>query len=176
MTRFLLFRPIAVLITTLALVGLGLVTFQKIPVSLLPDIDIPEITVQVSYPNAAARELQQAVVWPLKNQLQQVTHLADIEAISQDGFGILKLHFDYGTNINLAYLETNEKIDALVSSLPRDMERPKVIKAGAGDIAVFNLNINPAPAPQPPEGELSDINSPSGAGLLISKNCLPLTK
>jgi multidrug efflux pump subunit AcrB len=170
MVHFLIYRPIAVLISTLALVGLSLVTFQKIPVSLLPDIDIPEITVQVSYPSAAARELQQAVVWPLKNQLQQVTHLADIEAITQDGFGILKLHFDYGTNINLAYLETNEKIDALVSSLPRDMERPKVIKAGAGDIAVFNLNVAPNGVPsQPPEGESKFNNSSSGgwgAGLL----------
>jgi multidrug efflux pump subunit AcrB len=138
-------------------VGLGLVTFQKIPVSLLPDIDIPEITVQVNYPNAAARELQQAVVWPLKNQLQQVTHLADIEAITQDGFGILKLHFDYGTNINLAYLETNEKIDALASSLPRDMERPKVIKAGAGDIAVFNLNVSPKVGISQSFLELSDF-------------------
>ena len=168
MQQFLIYRPIAVLISTLALVGLGLVTFQKIPVSLLPDIDIPEITVQVSYPNAAARELQQAVVWPLKNQLQQVTHLADIEAISQDGFGILKLHFDYGTNINLAYLETNEKIDALVSSLPRDMERPKVIKAGAGDIAVFNLNVAP---PAPDGGAI--VAPPLGAGgaIALSEFC-----
>ncbi len=165
MVHFLIYRPIAVLISTLALVGLGLVTFQKIPVSLLPDIDIPEITVQVSYPSAAARELQQAVVWPLKNQLQQVTHLADIEAVTQDGFGILKLHFDYGTNINLAYLETNEKIDALASSFPRDMERPKVIKAGAGDIAVFNLNISPAPAPKPPKGALNTMKEAPFGGL-----------
>lgn len=143
MTRFLLHRPVAVLITALALSVLGVVVFRLLPVSLLPDIPVPEITVQVSYPNAAARELQQAVVLPLKNQLLQVNHLEDIEATTQDGFSVLKLRFDFGTDVRLAYLETNEKIDGILSQFPRDMERPKVIKAGAGDIAVFQLNVAP---------------------------------
>ena len=104
MTRFLLHRPVAVLITALALSVLGVVVFRLLPVSLLPDIPVPEITVQVSYPNAAARELQQAVVLPLKNQLLQVNHLEDIEATTQDGFSVLKLRFDFGTDVRLAYL------------------------------------------------------------------------
>jgi multidrug efflux pump subunit AcrB len=143
MVRFLLHRPIAVLITTFALMALGLVTFNQIPVSLLPDIAIPEITVQVSYPNASARELQKSIIKPLRNQLQQVNHLADLEAETQDGLAIIKLRFDFGTNINLAYIEANEKIDGIMGQLPREIERPKVIKAGAGDIPVFNLNITP---------------------------------
>jgi len=145
MVRFLLYRPIAVLITTLALLVLGVVTFRQIPVSLLPDIAIPEITVQVTYPGAAARELQQNLVKPRRNQLQQVTHLADIETEAQDGLANIRLRFDYGTDVDLAYIETNEKIDGIISRLPRDLERPKVIKAGAGDIPVFNLNVE---APQ----------------------------
>jgi multidrug efflux pump subunit AcrB len=142
MVKFLLFRPIAVLITTLSVIALGLLTFSQIPVSLLPEIAIPEITVQVSYPNTSARELHKAIVKPLKNQLLQVNHLADLQAESRDGLAVIKLSFDYGTSINLAYIETNEKIDALMSSLPRDMPRPKVIKASASDIPVFNINVS----------------------------------
>lgn len=142
MTRFLLFRPVAVLVVTLALSVLGVIVFRLLPVSLLPNIAVPEITVQVNYPNAAAPELQQSIIAPLKNQLLQVNHLSDIEAKTQDGFAVLKLRFDFGTDIRLAYLETNEKIDGIVAQLPRDLERPKVIKAGAGDIAVFQLNVS----------------------------------
>ncbi|MFC0185615.1 Multidrug efflux pump subunit AcrB [Pseudarcicella hirudinis] len=141
MIRFLIFRPIAVLVTTLSLVILGLITFQQIPVSLLPDISVPEISVQINYPSASAQELNQTITKRVLNQLQQVNHLDDIQAESRDGSVILKLSFDYGSNINLAYVETNEKIDAIISSLPRDMERPLVIKAGATDIPVFNLNV-----------------------------------
>lgn len=158
MTRFLLHRPVGVLIITLALSVLGVVVFRLLPVSLLPDIPVPEITVQVSYPSAAARELQQSVVLPLKNQLLQVNHLDDIEATTQDGYAVLKLRFDFDTDIRLAYLETNEKIDGIVAQFPRDMERPKVIKAGAGDIPVFQLNITPKPATQFPTGGLLELS------------------
>jgi len=142
MVRFLLYRPIAVLITAFSVVCLGLLAFTQIPVSLLPEIAIPQITVQVSYPNTAARELHKAIVKPLKNGLLQVNHLEDLTAESRDGLAVIRLSFDYGTNINLAYIETNEKIDALMGSLPRDMPRPKVIKASASDIPVFNINVS----------------------------------
>ncbi|SOD83046.1 efflux RND transporter permease subunit [Spirosoma fluviale] len=143
MTRYLIHRPIAVCVVTLALAVLGILAFRQLPVSLLPDIPVPEITVQVSYPTASARELQRIIEQPLRNQLLQVNHLDDIESVTQNGLAVLTLRFDYGTNTRLAYLETNEKIDAILGQLPRDLERPKVIKAGAGDIPVFNLNVLP---------------------------------
>ncbi|MHA8063735.1 efflux RND transporter permease subunit [Aquirufa aurantiipilula] len=141
MVQFLLYRPIAVLVSTFALVVLGIITFNQIPVSLLPDIAVPEITVQISFPNTSARELQRTIIKPIKNQLQQVNHLDNLEAQTQDGLAIVKLKFDFGTNINLAYIEVNEKIDGIMGQLPREMVRPKVIKAGASDIPIFNLNV-----------------------------------
>lgn len=53
----------------------GLVTYFTLPVSLLPDIAIPEITVQVSAQNTSARELENTVVKPLRQQLIQVAKL-----------------------------------------------------------------------------------------------------
>lgn len=145
MIRYLLHRPIAVCVVTLALAVLGIFAYRKLPVSLLPDIPVPEITVQVNYPSASARELQRTIEQPLRNQLLQVAHLEDIGSTTQNGLSVLTLRFAYGTNIRLAYLETNEKIDAILGGLPRDLERPKVIKVGAGDIPVFNLNVLPGP-------------------------------
>ncbi len=167
---FLIRRPIAVIVSTLSLVILGIITFQQIPVSLLPDIAVPEITVQVSYPAASARELNQTITKPILNQLQQVNHLADIEAESRDGFAVLKLHFDFGTNINLAYIEANEKIDAIVGSLPRDMQRPQVIKAGAADIPVFNLNVWQSEVTPLPFGEGQGV----GASAVTENTPLPV--
>jgi multidrug efflux pump subunit AcrB len=58
MVKFLINRPVAVIMSFLAMVLLGLVSGGLLPVSLLPDIQIPEITVQVSHPNTSARELE----------------------------------------------------------------------------------------------------------------------
>ena len=141
MIKFLIQRPIAVLMAFTACFIVGLVTYFTLPVSLLPDIAIPEITVQVSVQNTSARELENTVVKPLRQQLIQVAKLKDMDSETRDGAGIIRLGFDFGTNTDLAFIEVNEKIDAAMNYLPKDAERPKVIKASATDIPVFYLNL-----------------------------------
>lgn len=110
--------------------------------SLMPDIPIPEVSIKINYKNSSARELENAVVKPLRMQLMQIGHLSDIKSETRNGIAIIHLRFDYGANMDYAYIEANEKIDAAMNSLPRDMERPKVIKSSATDIPVFFLNIS----------------------------------
>ena len=141
MIKFLIQRPIAVLMAFTACFIIGLVTYNTLPISLLPDIAIPEITIQVSAANTSARELENTIVKPLRGQLIQVSTLKDIHSESRDGAGMIHLSFDFGTNTDLAFIEVNEKIDAAMNYLPKDTERPKVIKASATDIPVFYLNL-----------------------------------
>lgn len=141
MIKFLLERPIAVLMAFTACCIIGLVTYSTLPVSLLPDIAIPEITVQVSADKTSARELENTVIRPLRQQLIQVSTLKDMTSETRDGAGIIRLSFDYGTNTDLAFIEVNEKIDGAMNYLPKNTERPKVVKASATDIPVFYLNL-----------------------------------
>ena len=141
MVRFLLQRPIAVLMSFVACFLVGLTTYFTLPVSLLPDIAIPEITVQVSGENTSARELENTIVKPIRQQLMQVANLRDIHSETRDGAAVVRLSFDFGTNTDLAFIEVNEKIDAAMNYLPKEAERPRVVKASATDIPVFYLNL-----------------------------------
>ncbi len=142
MIRFLISRPIAVCMVFLAAVILGIVAYRTLPVSLMPDIPIPVVTVNIAYDNSSARELENAVVRPIRSQLLQVEHLSDIKSETRDGQAVINMQFDYGTDIDYAFIEVNEKIDRAMNSLPRDLERPRVIKASATDIPVFYLNLS----------------------------------
>ena len=141
MVKFLIKRPIAVLMAFTACFIVGVVTYFSLPVSLLPDIDIPQITVQVSGENSSARELENTMVAPVRRQLMQVSGLSEMRSETRDGSGIIRLSFDFGTDTDLAFIEVNEKIDAAMNNLPRDAVRPKAIKASATDIPVFYLNM-----------------------------------
>lgn len=121
---------------------LGVVAYFQLPVSLMPDIDIPEITVQIDYPNSSASELENTVVKHIRRNLMQLSNLKDIKSKAQNGYATIMLQFEYGTDINYAFIETNEKIDGIMSLMPRDIERPKVIQASSTDIPVFYLNIS----------------------------------
>ena len=134
MVKFLIHRPIAVLMAFTACFIVGLVTYFSLPVSLLPDIDIPQITIQVSSENASARELENTMVAPVRRQLMQVSGLSELRSETRDGSGIIRLSFEFGTNTDLAFIEVNEKIDAAMNSLPKDAVRPKAVKASATDI------------------------------------------
>jgi multidrug efflux pump subunit AcrB len=142
MVKFLIHRPIAASMSLIAILVLGLVSISEIPVSLMPDTDIPEISVQLGKKNTSARELENTLMKPLRRQLMQVPHLADIHSESRDEQGVIKLKFEYGTDINLAFIEVNEMIDRAMSRFPREIQRPKAIKASASDIPVFYLNLS----------------------------------
>ena len=141
MVDFLVRRPIAVLMAFTAAVILGWVTYQTLPVSLLPDIAIPRITVQVSQDDASARQLESTMVRPLRQQLIQVSNLKEISSQTRDGSATISLTFDYGTRTDLAFIEVNEKIDAAMTQLPKEADRPQVVKASATDIPVFYLHL-----------------------------------
>ena len=141
MIRYLLNHRIAVIMAFLALVILGCVTFTTLPVSLLPDIDIPHITVQVTQDNISARELENTVVAPLRRQLMQTEGLSELKSETRDGSAIISLTMDYGVDTDLAFIEVNEKIDGVMNSLPKEISRPKAVKASATDIPVVYLQM-----------------------------------
>lgn len=153
MVKFLLQRPIAVLMAFTACFIIGLVTYFTLPVSLLPDIAIPQITVQVSGENISARELEQTMVAPVRRQLLQVAGLSEMQSETRDGTGVIRLSFDFGINTDLAFIEVNEKIDAAMNSLPKEALRPKTIKASATDIPVLYLNMTLRHAPKYEESD-----------------------
>lgn len=141
MVKFLIQRPIAVLMAFLACFIVGLITYNLLPVSMLPDIAIPQITVQVTGENASARELENTVVAPVRRQLLQVAGLKELRSETRDGLGLIRLEFDFGTNTDLAFIEVNEKIDAAMNSLSKEVARPKAMKASATDIPVLYVNM-----------------------------------
>lgn len=137
----LLHRPIAVTMCLIAVVVMGCLALRYIPVSLMPDIDVPQITVQVSMPGYSAREIDRDVISPLRGQLMQVAGVKDIRSEFRMDAGYVMMTFEPGSNIDLLFIEVNEKIDRTMNNMPKDMERPKVIKASAMDIPAFYLDV-----------------------------------
>jgi Cation/multidrug efflux pump len=132
-------RPIAVTMTLVAVLVLGFMAAYLTPVSLMPNVDIPQITVQVSSA-LSARELESGAISTLRTQLQQVPDLKVITSETRDGLGLIRMEFNHGADIDYLYIEVNERVDRAMSSLPRELDRPKVLKASATDIPAFYIN------------------------------------
>lgn len=142
MIKKLLKRPVGVSMSVIAMVVLGIVAINYLPVSLMPAIDIPQITIQVSAPGLSVREVDNTLLKPLKNQLSQVVGLKNITAEARADAGSIYMDFEPNSNIDVIFIDVNEKLDRAVAFLPKDVERPKVIKASVTDIPAFYLNLS----------------------------------
>lgn len=96
MIKFLIYRPIAVFMSFLACVIIGAITYFTLPVSLLPDIPIPDMTVQVSMPDGSARDLENAIVSQLRGELMQVGRLQELKSIANNEKAEIRLRFEHG--------------------------------------------------------------------------------
>ncbi|MCR5715088.1 MAG: efflux RND transporter permease subunit [Bacteroidales bacterium] len=141
MLASLIHRPIGVLTVLLACLSLGIAAIRHLPVSLLPDIGLPQITVQVTVPDMPAQQLYETLVEPLRLQLIQVGAIEDIQADVRDGSGRLRLTAGYGTDADLLFIEINENVDRAMHNLPPGTERPRVVKADVTDIPAFYINV-----------------------------------
>ncbi len=144
MLRKLIERPIATTMVLIMVIVLGLVSLRLLPISLIPAVDVPYITVQVSYPEQSARELEESVIGQLREGLMQIAGLQDVRSETKDGSGTISLSFEHGANSDYLFIEVNEKIDRAMAGLPRDMERPQVMKSSAADIPAFYINMTVA--------------------------------
>lgn len=156
MLKHLIDRPVAVSMLLLAILVLGGVSMKLLPVSLIPEADIPSITVQADAPQLTARMMDESVITPLRQRLIQVGGLADILCEARDGSGVIHLTFSHGTDIDYAFIEVNEKIDRSMGVLPK-MDRPRVLKTAASDIPAFFVDLTWRD-PDAPEQAFADLS------------------
>ncbi len=154
MIRYFLARPVAVLTIFFCVAIGGFLAYTKLPVSLMPDIATPRLVISVNYQGYGAQYIEQNVLSDLRNQLSGLYGLKSIESISANNVGHLDLTFDFDTDMKLAFIEANEKLDQASSYLPEDMSRPQVYRIADTDIPVLRLQIQ---SDELSKAELSDL-------------------
>lgn len=143
MLRFLLLRPIAVCTTLIVVLALSVLAWLNLPVSLMPPLDAPHITVAVKCPGRAPGEVEENFLSAIRETLMTLNGLLNVESVAHSETGTVMLVFKHGTPMDLAYIEVNEKIDRLGNVLPKGFDRPLVMRAVASDIPVLRIHVVP---------------------------------
>ena len=130
MLRFLLLRPIAVGASVVVVLALSVLAWRALPVSLMPELEVPYISIAVKYPGHAPAEIEQNFLSPLREGMLSLNGLRNMESQAHSESGTVRLEFNHGSRIDLAYIEVNEKIDRLSQFFPRDADRPFSLALG----------------------------------------------
>ncbi|HEX6089981.1 MAG TPA: efflux RND transporter permease subunit [Gemmatimonadales bacterium] len=134
-------RPVMTVAATLAVVLLGSVSLGRLPVSLLPDVTLPVLTVRTAYPGAAATEVSRFVAEPIEQALAATPGLVELRSLSRNGEATTTARFAWGTDMPGTVLGVRERLDNARQSLPEAAERPTLLTSDPGErpIAVLAL-------------------------------------
>jgi len=114
-------RPVATTLLSLGLVVAGVIGFFKLPVSPLPDVDIPTIMVQATLPGASPADVAATVASPLERHLGQIASVTEMTSASSLGSARITLQFDIDRDINGAARDVQAAINAARADLPTNL-------------------------------------------------------
>ncbi|WP_337865780.1 efflux RND transporter permease subunit [Ignavibacterium sp.] len=169
-------RPVTVAMFYIAIALLGMYAFSKIGVDLLPDIHVPHLLIQTSYPKASSEEIEQLITQPLEATAGTLTGIKNIKSVSREGFSVISLEFAWGTNMDFAILSLREKLDNARFILPREASSPTIIRVDPSATPImtlvlsYNKSFNPKlAAASVSENEIRDLLNLKEAARIILK-------
>lgn len=119
-------RRVTVFMFTVAIVLFGFVSFTRLKINLLPELNYPTLTVRTDYPGAAPAEIENLVSKPIEEIIGVVKNVRKVSSISKTGQSDVLLEFEWGTRMDYAILEVREKLDSL--EFPQDVKRPTILR------------------------------------------------
>jgi multidrug efflux pump len=156
-----------------AILLVGIVAYQQLPVSALPEVDFPTIQVVTFYPGASPDVTASAITAPLERQFGQVPGLNQMTSTSSGGSSIITLQFALFLNIDVAEQEVQAAINAAQTYLPSDLPAPPIYsKSNPADAPVLTLALTSKSLPLYKVEDLADtrlaqkISQLSGVGLV----------
>jgi multidrug efflux pump len=141
-----------------ALLLVGIVAYQFLPVSALPEVDYPTIQVSTFYPGASPSVMTTSVTAPLERQFGEMPGLSQMSSISSAGASVITLQFSLDLSLDVAEQEVQAAINAAASLLPSDLPAPPVYaKVNPADTPVLSLAITSKTLPLPQVEDLVDV-------------------
>jgi multidrug efflux pump len=172
-SRLFILRPVATSLLMLAILLVGLLAFQFLPLSALPEVDYPTIQVQTFYPGASPDVMSTSVTAPLEVQFGQMPSLNQMSSSSSAGASVITLQFALNLSLDVAEQEVQAAINAAGNLLPSDLPAPPIYaKVNPADAPILTLALTSKTLPLPQIEDLADtrlaqkISQLPGVGLV----------
>ncbi len=137
-------RPITLLMTTLIFVGFGIYGLQNLRLNLYPDVSFPTITVYTSYEGVAPEDIETLVTRPIEESVGSISGIRRIRSLSSQGASVVKLNFNWGTDLYEAENDVRKQLGFVERSIPDDAQSPLVFSYDPNQepIVVLTLTSN----------------------------------
>ena len=132
-------RPVFTTVIMFLVIILGAVSFFKIPVTLIPELNPPIGVVVTSYPGASPTEVSEKVTKPLETSLSTLPGIKTLQSSSEEGANFILLQFDWATDIEDVQTDIMQRIDQ--TQIPDESQKPRFLKFDPAQFPVIQLSL-----------------------------------
>lgn len=135
-------RPTLAIVLTLLLCVFGYISFTKLAVREMPDIDNPVVSIMTRYDGASASVLESQVTTVLEEQLSGISGIDEITSTTRTGISRITVTFDVGYDINLGISDIRDAISRATKALPDDASEPTIARNNGSGETSLDVNIS----------------------------------
>ena len=140
-TRFSIKRPIGICMIYALICVLGFISYFRIGVELLPEVDSQYVSVIVSYPGASTESVEQQVTKPIEEELSSISHFKQVRSATRPGRSEIFVELDADADADLVAIEATKKVSRIRKSLPDDISEPVVFKRSSEEYPIIQLAV-----------------------------------
>ncbi|NCF75284.1 MAG: MMPL family transporter [Xanthomonadaceae bacterium] len=139
--KFSVDRPVTITMMVLIIVVFGFVSFSRLGLDMLPDIEFPVVSVVTSYSGATSEDIEDVITKPIEDAVATVKDVKSIKSFSQEGISAVMIEFNSGTNVDFAAQDIRDKIGLIEDYLPQDARQPMVIKMDVRAMPILGYGV-----------------------------------
>ncbi len=137
-------RPVAVIVIIAGLIIFGIGSVTGMSLQLIPDMEMPMVMIQTVYPMAGPEDVERLVSKKIEDGCGSLSGLNTTYSYSMENVSTVLLQFEYGTNIDDAYMDVREALDIVKPDLPEKATDPVVATMDFNAAAVMQLSVDSA--------------------------------
>ena len=142
LARFSVKKPVTITMMILIVIVIGIVSFSKLQIDLLPQMDLPYVMVQTSYQGAGPEEIEGIISKPMEQTLSTVENIEAVISISSEGSSLLLMQFAYNTDMDEVMLQIRERVDVIKGFLPEGTSSPLALKLDPNALPIVQLAVS----------------------------------
>ncbi len=134
-------QPVATLMLFLAVIILGVFSLFRLPIDMLPEIEMPAVSVLTVWPGASASDVETEVTERIEDQVSMVSNLDKVTSKSLDNISVVTCTFEWGTDLEEAANDIRDKLELAKKDLPDDAEEPLIFKFSTASLPVLVMTV-----------------------------------
>ena len=140
-TKFAVRKPVTIIMCLITIAYFGLQALMGTKVELTPEMELPVLLISTVYAGATPEDINDLVTTKQEDAITSLDGVKNIYSFSQENVSIIMVEYEFGTNIDTAYINLKKAIDGTKRDMPEDVEEPNILEMDMNAAPVMTLAV-----------------------------------